>query len=59
MSIFKHIKVHYFDKNQPKVRTFDNALEADLFIKFPPQDIRVVSWTPVSTWSRRTFLDYI
>jgi len=48
MSIFKNIKVHYFDKNQPKVKTFDNALEANLFIKFPPQDVRIVSWIPLS-----------
>ena len=48
MSVYKYIRVHYFDKNEPKVRTFDNALEANLFIKFPPQDIRIVSWIPLS-----------
>ena len=31
MSVYKYIKVHYFDKNEPKVRTFDKALEAFAF----------------------------
>ncbi len=49
MSVYKkETKVHYFERGVPKTRTFENTLEANLFMKFPPHYIKIVSWRHVS-----------